>query len=134
LLAVTTVKTLALLFVITRSLFDEFGESSANAAFAAVRNIVVDGLHTKSWWEDYWNRVADLHHYDPMAPRKVITISNESRGLFKQALRDSIDKDFARIVAAVVANPIAESLCGDENCELHTETKLAFEVYRPPDL
>lgn len=129
-LAVTTMKIFALLFVICRSLFNEFGEGAA--ALQEVQNIVARGLHTDSWWKDFWDRVAAKHGYDSMSPDYQINISDDSRGHFKAALRDSVDADMKQIVAALVRDPIKKSICGDAKCELSQNSKLLFRVCHPP--
>lgn len=122
-------KVFALLFAITRSLFNQFGESEA---LSEIQIIIAEGLHTKAWWDDFWDRVAAKHGYDAMAPKNEIEIGEDSRAHFKAALRDSVDADMKRIVASLVRDPIEDSICGDPSCELHRESKLIFRVCQSP--
>lgn len=129
---VTTTKTFALFWTITRSLFGNFGEPDAKAAFQKVQDIIVEGMHTRKWWDDYWNSVAELHGYDPMTPGVPVVIDESSPAKFKEALRLSVDKDINAIVAAMVASPISSALCGDQACELSGNTRFQFKTCSAP--
>ncbi len=116
---VTTTKTLALLFLIIRSLTHRDGEHDTYAAIAAVIRV---GPFSRVWWDRYWNELANRLESNDFGLEKAIpveAINAKTPSHFKAALRVLIDEDMACIVDKLVRDPIGASLCSDEKCFLH---------------
>lgn len=125
---VMTTKTLALLFMITRSLM---GKTQTHTPLSRIGQLVKSGLNTQSWWEDYWNRVTVLLGAEDDLVGGPVKISENARAVFKKALRDSVDDDMQRIIHFLIEHPTRNGICVEENCELSTKTRMI--VLRIPE-
>lgn len=125
---ITTTKTLALLFLIVRSLLKT---SKEHPTFQHVASIVRDGPFVRSWWDRYWSVLAQRLSTKPSMPGSSIDdnkIGEKTRAEYKAALRQVIDEDMSSIVREFLHHPINDSICGDSGCFLNG-AKLILQSY-----
>lgn len=111
---VTTTKTLALLWLIARSILHRENE---HENYTQVATIVCDGPYQRVWWDRFWDSLADI-----IADSHDITaeqVGNGTTAKFKATLRKLIDEDMRQIVSVFVNNPMDSTLCDNNECSLH---------------
>ncbi len=120
---VTTVKIIALIWLVIRSIVHSEGE---HQAYADVAKIVREGSYTRKWWDRFWNELA--HKMGDTVQLRSEQVEDGTAAKFKATLRKLIDDDMREIVNIFVHNPIDKNLCGDKNCSL-SDAKLILKMY-----
>lgn len=126
---VTTTKTLALLWLIIRSVVHESGEGGVS--YLKISEIVRDGSFTRPWWDRFWQQLADSLVDSDSGLQDAIPeerINAKMPSYFKATLRTLIDQDMDEIVVTLLKFPLSESLCGTESCIL-SRGKLTLNKY-----
>ena len=116
---VTTVKTLGLLFMIARSLL---GSTPSESAFELIAAQVGIGMGTESWWEQFWEKVANALGAEDDYVGSPISVDENARAAFKRALREMIDEDMKKILSALLERPVNGIICLHQSCELREKS------------
>lgn len=125
---VSTTKTLALIWLIIRSIVHENGEG---VSYEKISQIVRAGSFSRLWWDRYWQHLADSlvdsdSGLQDAIPEERINAKMPSH--FKATLRTLIDQDMDEIVTTLLRFPLKESLCGSESCIL-SKGKITLSKY-----